>query len=317
MRELRIADCGMTKSLSFSACLRFFCSVLSGVSLFASFSPLEWAPLAWIALVPLLILCAFSTPGESFKWGFLCGLVFWLLSISWVSYVTCVGWIALCLYCALYVACFSMTASWWIHRRGLKGSFGNPLVLLVIPALWVGFEFSRSTFGTGFPWNPLGVSQFNNLALIQCAQGGGVYLVSYMIALVNVAVALTVVQYCRVKGPRRYRPHPELIISLAVVAMSFWYGGRAMRRFQSTSGTIRIAAIQPNIPQMEKWSEDWVTEIYRRVRSITEKAVAHSHPDLVVWPETAVPDFVGYAGLTRLLVDDLLTNGVPILVGSM
>ncbi len=292
-------------------------AVVSGVFLFASFPPLEWAAAAWIALVPLLVICVYSPPGWSFRFGLLCGVIFWLLSVSWVIHVSYLGWVCLGVYCALFIACFSMTVSWWIRRRGIHGRIGNPLLMLTIPAMWVGFEFLRSTLISGFPWNPLGVSQFNNLVLIQCAQWGGVYLVSYIIAMVNTALALTIVQYLRMQGSKRYRAHPELMISIAVLALSFVYGNKAMRQFNSTSGTLTIAAIQPNIIQVEKWSEEYIDEIYARLKNTTESVIKRFAPDLVVWPETAVPDFVRYSSPSQKVISDLLVYGVPILVGSM
>ncbi|GAF87885.1 unnamed protein product [marine sediment metagenome] len=172
-------------------------------------------------------------------------------------------------------------------------------MVLVIPAVWVGFEFLRSILFTGFAWNPSGVSQFNNLELIQCAEWGGVYLVSYVIVLVNIALALTLLQYCQAKGLGRCRAHPELLISVGILALSFWYGSKAVFRFKSTSGTVVVAAIQPNIPQAQKWSAESVAEIYKRLQDATLDAISRFEPDLIVWPETAVPDFVRYSSSVR------------------
>lgn len=296
---------------------RFLAAVCSGFLLYASFPPLEWAPAAWVALVPLLVICHASTPRDSFKWGFLCGCVFWLMSISWVSYVTITGWFALSLYCALYVAVFSLGASSWIRGQGINGRMGNPAVLFATPALWTGLEFVRSNLGGGFSWNAIGISQYRNLALIQCADWGGVYAVSYVIVLVNTAVALTLAQYLWSFRAQRYRAHPELFFSLVLMMLLFWDGNASMRRFHSRSGTIIVAAVQPNIPQMEKWSGEWIDHIFDRLRRATARAIMDSAPDLVVWPETVVPDFVRYDGPARDMVREMLAGGVPLLVGSL
>lgn len=292
-------------------------AALSGIILFASFPPLEWPHLAWVALVPLLMVCASASPRESFKHGFLCGCIFWFTSISWITRVSVIGWIALSLYCAIYLACFSLAVSWWIRRRGIQSRIGNPAVLFAVPALWAALEWLRSTLATGFAWNQLGVSQFNNLVMIQCAEWGGVYIVSYMAALVNTAIALTLLQYRRANGSLRYRPHPELFLSLAVLAIAFRHGNEAVLRFRSPTGSITVAAIQPNVPQTEKWSEEWFEHIYDRLRVETMKAIRQSEPCLVVWPETAVPDFVRDQGPARDLVEEVLAMGVPLLAGSL
>ncbi len=315
-REAAIMDLKKTNS-PVVIMLRFTGAILSGFMLFTAFPPLEIAPFAWAALVPILLVCASCPPAESFKWGLLSGIVFWLMSISWVTHVTFAGWIFLSLYCALYIAIFSHAASWWIRRRGVRSGIGNPAVLFIIPVLWTGIEFARSVVGGGFPWNQLGVSQYNSLALIQCAEWGGVYLVSFNVAIVNTALALTLLQYWRTRQSAQRKPHPELIISMTILALSFWQGNDAMRRFQSRSGTITVAAVQPNVRQMDKWSEEAIQDNFNRIRSATVKAITESRPDLVVWPETVVSDFVRYDGTARDLVDEMLAGATPLLVGSM
>ncbi|MDP2990793.1 MAG: hypothetical protein Q8O57_09550, partial [Kiritimatiellota bacterium] len=174
---------------------------MTGLLLFAAFPPLEWSGTAWVALIPLLMVIASVTPRVAFRLGFLAGMVFWLLSLVWLTRVSWVGWFFLGLYCALFMACFALTVSWWIVRKGLRPRFGNPLMVLSIPALWVGWEYLRATLFSGFPWNPLGVSQYANLWLIQIAEVGGVYLVSYLVVLVNAAMALMLIQYIRRTAP--------------------------------------------------------------------------------------------------------------------
>ena len=51
--------------------------------------------------------------------------------------------------------------------------------------LWVCLDYVRANFFTGFHWEDLGYSQFNNLPLIQSADIGGVYLLTFAIVLIN------------------------------------------------------------------------------------------------------------------------------------
>jgi len=292
-------------------------SLLSGLLLFASFPPLEWSSLAWVALVPLLVVSALSAPRIAFRWGFLAGLVFWLLSLVWLTRVSWVGWFLLCLYCALFMACFALTIAWWIAYKGLRPRLGNPLMMLSIPALWVGWEYLRSVLFSGFPWNPLGVSQYANLPLIQTAQIGGVYLVSYLAVLVNAAVALTLIQYLRHQPGEPLRMHRELLIALLVIGLALLYGQTALRRLPATTDTLEVAAVQVNIPQLEKWSEAWATEINNRLRRTSLHAIEHGSPDLIVWPETVVPDFIRTSRVSQKVVTDVIQHGTSVLMGSM
>lgn len=295
----------------------WFGAILTGFLLFAAFPPLEWLVLAWIALVPLLVISASAAPRIAFRCGFLAGLVFWLLSLVWLTRVSWVGWFLLCLYSALFMACFTLTVAWWVACKGLRPRLGNPLMMLSTPALWVGWEYLRSTLFSGFPWNPLGVSQYANLPLIQTAQIGGVYLVSYLVVLVNTAVALTLIQYIRRQPGEPLRMHPELLIALLGIALALLYGQLSLRRLPETTDTLKVAAVQVNIPQLEKWSEAWTTEINNRLRRTSLHAIEHCTPDLIVWPETVVPDFVRTSRVSQKVVTDVIQHGTSVLMGSM
>jgi len=75
-------------------------------------------------------------------------------------------------------------------RKNIRGF--NLIFLFGLPTIWVGLEYARAYFLTGFPWNLLGVSQYTCISLIQCADWGGVYLVSYLIVMGNTAFALLI-----------------------------------------------------------------------------------------------------------------------------
>ena len=80
--------------------------------------------------------------------------------------------------------------------------------------------------------------------------------------------------------------------------------------------TLRAAAIQPNVPQEVKWDPAFVDETYRRLATLTLEA-AESEPDLVVWPESAVPGYLRYDTRARGLVTGLSrTIETPIFTGT-
>jgi apolipoprotein N-acyltransferase len=79
---------------------------------------------------------------------------------------------------------------------------------------------------------------------------------------------------------------------------------------------MRVGLVQPDIPQAEKWSAEFERHIYRRLADLTVE-VAAGRPDLVVWPETAVPYCLRADTGTWAFVSGLAAEGAPILVGSM
>jgi len=317
------------RRFSISALLKAVAAVASALLLASAFPPMEAAEAAWLAMVPLLLVAAYSGPREAFKWGFASGLAFWLISISWLLCIArtggppvliFAGWVLLCCYCALYMGAFLMVAaSLW--RSGTV--LGNLGLVLGLPLLWVGFEYLRSTLFTGFPWNVIGVSQFRNLAVIQIAEWGGVYAVSAVIMTMNAAVAMTIARLAQAYGkaePRRTgRLHVELMIGLLVCALSWVHGVRTVKRLrkpQKERTTVKAAAIQPNISQLKKWPPGFASKIYEQLSRLTELAQM-GRPDLIVWPETALPGMLDRDAEARTFVENLAVGGVPLLVGAM
>ncbi|MDD5483575.1 MAG: apolipoprotein N-acyltransferase [Kiritimatiellae bacterium] len=319
---------------------------LSGILLFLSFPPFEFFPLAWLAPAPLIYICFVSKPAESFSCGLLAGAVFWLAGIFWLAKVSFFGWIFVALYCSLYFAVFAAIVSWWrgtfkifniqhsasdFERRDLCSKlsdsggkvqrwmlevFGVYMILLFgIPAVWVALEYVRTRILTGFPWNLLGVSQHACLPLIQCADWGGVYLVSYLIAMANAAVVLLVFN----RGKGVLQAAGIIVPFVLIISLVLGYGLRRLEagRAGGPVDKIRTASVQLNVPQQYKWSENWAEDIYRRLKKSAAAAGRPAPPGLIVWPETALPDFLRYGEASRAAANETLRHGVPLLAGSM
>lgn len=290
--------------------------VLSGLLLYAAFPPMEIMALGWLALTPLLMACRRVGPRPAFIAGLACGFTFWLLSLSWITHVTTPGWLILCSFCALLIAVFAAGAS-YLTRRVEGKLAGNAVLLLGWPVVWVAIETMRAYLG--FSWNALGVSQYRNLGLIQCAEWGGVGLVSFILVLINSALALTLDRYMssgRACSCAR-RPSFELMAATLVLVAATVNGNRTIQRLTETRTNLRVALIQPNVPQVEKWDDEFIASIYEKLNSGTRAALRAPGIDLIVWPETAVPDFLRYSTSSWATVSTLLTNGIPMLIGSM
>jgi len=320
---------------------------------------MEGASAAWLALIPLIIVIRLSRAKAAFWWGWLCGLLFWLVSLAWVLQLrnswggsplmvlplVILAWVAMAAYCALYMGVFAFLlakifpGSPAVVQDGVPTPcevgvsshcgarmLGNSVVhriipLLLAPVIWVGCEYLRAVLLTGFPWNILGVSQYRNIVAIQIASWGGTYAVSGLIVLLNAALALTALRIVhevrhRIKGRRI---HYELMVGLTAIAIC-WSTGISLVKRGDTSrykdSTIRIAAVQPNILQPQKWSEKFRLNSYYALQEQTKLAVM-SQPDLVIWPETAIPDLLRVDPLAQKIVSVLVSNKTSLLVGSM
>jgi len=142
--------------------------------------------------------------------------------------------------------------------------------------------------------------------LIQFADLVGAWGVSFLIVLFNVAV----VEWMAKRG--RIRP---LVIAGMCMAGALGYGAWRIPQAIGTR-TVRVALVQGNIPQEEKWDAAFQRRIQERYASLTRDA-AVMNPDLIVWPETAVPGFLGVEeDITRPVTDLARSVRRPLLVGA-
>ena len=293
--------------------------ILSGLLLAAGYAPVSWANGIWFSLVPLLVSLRFVDRQAGGLVGYAAGVTFWLASLIWLTRVTYVGTVLLAMYCALFLLPVVITAHAWMARFGTRRLIPNLGLMCGLTAVWCGSEFVRSTFLTGFPWNPLGATQYRNIALLTHTTWGGVYAISGLIVWVNTGLALTLLRYLRPEDRQLRRPHLELTVSIAALLAAFVLGLQGFHRAEAaaTGTEMRAALIQPNIPQDEKWTKEKIDFIYQRLEHLTDSAVAYTRPDLAIWPETAVPEDVRFSDQAYALVNRLSRLGSPLLVGTM
>ena len=96
------------------------------------------------------------------------------------------GWLSLSAYVALYPA----TWVWLLSPVGVLARSWSRRALWAIygAALWVALEMLVVRLFTGFPWNPLGASQYQMVPLIQIASVTGIYGVSFLIVWVSLSL---------------------------------------------------------------------------------------------------------------------------------
>ena len=281
--------------------------LLSG--LFLAFSFPSWNPawdgsyFAFIALIPLFFACAKASLKKSFFLGWLTGLSYFAVSLSWVTISMHqyggLPWAAsvffmllLSAYLALYVGCFTTLICF------LKAN-----ILVVAPLAWVALEYLRGQLLTGFPWNALGYSQYRHLPLIQIADMASVYGVSALIVFINAALFLMIQTAWNQKALAKY---PAVSLS-AVLAVTLVYGYYCLALPMGNGKPLRVAVIQGNIDQAIKWTpaaREKTIEAYERLSTpFLQRA------DLVIWPEAALPVFFQNEPLYQQRLVDLTQKG--------
>ncbi len=326
-------------------------AVLSGLLLWSAFPPQAQAGSAWMALAPLFLVIRHSRPAAAAGWAGLTGMIFWLATLSWFPAIiknngpwplVLAGQAGLSVWCASFMALYAYASSRvWRWAGAAPGWRRVAAALAADPVMWAGAEMLRGWLFSGFAWNFLGVSQVANLPVIQVASVAGVYGVSVLLVLVNGAVASmigraagpVVLRLSRAAGedagsdvPRhpglagRLWSSAESFTPLAlVVACWFWGLSRVelWRRMESGLPVWRVALIQPNLPCVFAINDGAVRRQHELLLGQTGLAGA-AKPDLVVWPETAVPGSVPYEPETmRMIRAGAAAAGAPLLTGIL
>ncbi|MDF7806492.1 apolipoprotein N-acyltransferase [Pontiellaceae bacterium B12219] len=306
-------------------------SILSGVLLALSFPGYGNATLIYVALVPLM----FSVQSASLKkasWlALLSGFVFFMMSLSWLGNLTgkvdgvglqisaLLGYAVLALYCALYFIPFGITVSLGTKKWAGDNLRKNVRFMFAVTMVWVGSEYLRGFLFTGFPWNPLGVSQYANPSIIQIAEWGGVSAVTAFIVWMNAGVFITFRQYTHGNRSQKYKPHYELMVGIVPVALSVAHGMNVLLNRPQFFEAVKTVLVQPNIEQVAKWDDAMDQDIRDKLTQLTSAAENIEGIDLIIWPETAIPDFLRstHNRTSYNMVDKLVQKGTPILVGTM
>ncbi|HUK57433.1 MAG TPA: apolipoprotein N-acyltransferase [Nitrospiria bacterium] len=292
---------------------------LSGVLSFLIFPRYDFESLAWIALVPLFLALENQSVRKSFGLGWAAGTVYFLGTIHWVTntmihygklpaVVSYPILLLFALYLGLYVAAFAALFVFLKRRTTFPP-------VLAAPALWVALELLRTYALTGFPWELLGYSQYLSLPVIQIADTAGVYGVSFLIVLVNVAVA----EGTLALRARRFRTGAWRPVAAALAAVALVLGYGAWRLAQDRLGqapTLRVGAVQADIPQDKKWDAAFRQETIDRYERLS-RALASQAVQLLVWPEAAMPFFFEEdPAFRQQVVETVRADGVPLLFGS-
>ncbi len=309
----------LTDLVNLKSGLPWIAALASGLLLAFAYPPFECHAMAWWALVPLLLAVEHLPGRRAFAAGFMAGAVHWLITIFWLRHVTSAGMLVLVLYCALYWAFFAAMTAPLFRRVASRFPGANLLIMLLLSLSWAGLEFARYKLFTGFPWNALAVSQFRNPILIRSARWGGVYALSAAITLINLALALTVRDYLRIGRRRIHRVHTELAAAGLLLTAIIWHQRAQLYRAEPPSHSLFVALIQPNFERVEVWDEAYVRFAHETLYTYTQPLAAMDSLDLIVWPETALPDYLRsiQAKASYDLVFRLATNGTPLLVGAL
>lgn len=246
-----------------------------------------------MALTPLIVaLVREQAPARShrraFFLGLLTGAVYFSVTLYWlVETMTTFGGLAnviafvaaalLVAYLSLFPAAFAVVVT------RLRRVMGVRWAVLCAAPVWVATELGRQYVWDGFPWALLGYSQVSVLPIAQLASVTGVYGLSFVLALVASAVALVIVE----RDARKWKVAGA--IAMLVVLCAIWGRYRIAEGSLASAGeSVRVAVVQGNILQSEKWNPALRDVIIGRYIAMTRQAIERG-ATFILWPEASMP----------------------------
>ena len=219
--------------------------------------------------------------------SWLAGVAYFALNLWWLSAATVSGTILL----ILWSASFWALAAGLIRALGLlpptaqaSGGWRTAYRVLAVAIVWVVAEWLRCNIMLEFPWMPLGSTQTPVVLMCQVADLGGVWIVSFWLALPSALAAIAWLD-------RHERKHWRTagVTVACVLAITALYGTWRLHSASTTVGP-RVMVIQSNFPHSARGEP---TALRQRpvafFLAALRKLLATNQADLVVLPEAEFP----------------------------
>jgi len=215
----------------------------------------QFPGLAFVGLVPLLLAVrGCRGGGEAFATGYVAGVVWLTLHLDWIGSFGWLPVLALAAFFALPVGLFALMMH-AVIRQARPG-----LVVWGAATLWVAIEYLRSFGFWAFPWNQLGYTQVAGPPMLQVAELGGVFAVSFLVTLANSALFALIAPVGRFRHRLGHLAIAGVVCSAAcgfgVARMTVW-------PFGHPAGEIRLALIQGGMETLAPWSGEELDESLR------------------------------------------------------
>ena len=150
-------------------------------------------------------------------------------------------------------------------------------LMIVLPAAWMLAEWLRGYIWTGYAWMQPGYTQID-LPLSGYAPVIGTHAIGALLIVTSGALVAVVLK-------KLSWQKALLIVTL------IWGAGFALKQVnwtQPAGEAIEVALIQGNVPQELKWKRHMHRKTLTMYRELT---LEHKDADLIIWPETAIPDY--------------------------
>jgi len=284
-------------------------SIISGLLIGLAYPPLPFGFLAWFGIVPLLVLFQQASVWQGFRFGFLASITANLVSLYWIGFNSGAGFTVVLL--SLIGADLDLAIFWgiigflltWIMQKSRIG-------IICTPLLWVMMEYLRGMGPLGFPWIDLALTQTNYLSLIQIAEVTGPSGIAFWIITLNICFLVLLDQ-----NSKRKRSASIILILICIIG---FYGYQRINVVEdSIIPEISVAVTQSNIDPNDKWDRSNRKQVFATMHALLDSAI-NLQPDLILWPESAVPALLRTSRASRKpFHDKIIASNIPLLAGTV
>ena len=282
-----------------------FLALICGAAMPFAFAPYHYIWLALASLAGLTWLIQSKHPfitGYSFGFGWF-GFGAWWLAPTVHEYGG-LPWMAAILVPILMGLIMGLFPAVWAWSCIKIARFnGKPYaLLLLLPFTAIIMEWSRGHVFTGLPWTSMG-----NLILDTPASAWlsifGVYGMAFLPVLLAVSLALL--------WQNKQRTYAAAASILCVIFIFF---APSIAKLETPES--RVALIQPNIPQDQRWDAQFLQQSLQRLADLSKQEAANV--DLIIWPEAAVPFYLERnPNWQRWLDEQMHSWETPVLFGAL
>lgn len=285
-------------------------ALLSGILMALAFPKFGWSALAPLGASGLFWIWSRLSWKRAWAAGYFTGIVFFSMTFSWIGHTV-----------ASFLGNFAFIITigpgiiegFWFGIAGILAALAYrhikpALAPLAAACAFVLGDWARSVGVMGAPFSQLGYTQADGW-LAPVAAFAGAYGVTFAIAVMGAYLAALVPDFSRA----RLRDFAIAWGSVAAIAFAAWLAWPARH---IPPPTMRVAAIQANIPQLIKWSEPAQRRAIAEYTAMTLQA-ARTRPQLIVWPESVIPVNLNvHPELSAQFNELARTTGATIAVGT-
>ncbi|MGB5974828.1 MAG: hypothetical protein WBG38_16000, partial [Nodosilinea sp.] len=305
--------------------------VLSGLLMVLALPPWSLWPLAWVGLVPLWwVVLATPRVGLATAYGLLWGLVYYGISLAWITHLHPLMWmgvpwlssVAIALSAWLFIVLWGSAciAVWggavaWAARRWPKRPFW---LVLAGAALWCALETLRNY--SPLDWSPLSLTQSpSNLWILHLSRLSGPQTIAAILVATNGLLASAFISPHAHTPSRPHAPTRYLALTAAALVVASHLLGAALYARTSAVAegqSLTLGLIQGNIPTREKLTPQGVRQA---LEGYTEGylSLVGQGVDAVVTPEGALPQLWNVnAPQVAAVIQTVSQAGVPLWLGT-